>query len=314
VERGRVQVTSAEQGQAERLLEAGDRLTVAPPANAADSLAPSLLDGSAEPGDEAALRFQDEPARDEAVHDETAQDEAREQREAVQGETAEPARSRRLPKAADAEPTRRAREEARVPAANERTTSLRGGPTAPAKLAPPLSEGGEPKPTSDQWKRLAQAGRYADAVVEARGLGVDSLLQSASASDLLLLADAARLSSAAALAEQALLAIRKRFPKHPNAEVASFALGRLAFEVRRDDRAAVRWFEAYLQSSPSGAMHGCDWVNGSGLAGPRKTTCAITREVVMLMSLSLYWAIDARNAVLDLLPGLAGLAVAVAGA
>jgi hypothetical protein len=104
------------------------------------------------------------------------------------------------------------------------------------------------------WKQLADAGRYGEAVSAARDLGISPLLGSTGATDLMLLADAARLGKAPELAQQVLLTIRERFPSHPNANVAAFQLGRLAFEVRHDDRAAVRWFQAYLDASPGGSM------------------------------------------------------------
>jgi hypothetical protein len=115
-----------------------------------------------------------------------------------------------------------------------------------------------PSPRTDAapstWKQLAEAGRYAEAVSAARGVGLSTLLSSTGATDLMLLADAARLGKAPELAQQVLLTIRERHPNHPNATVAAFALGRLAFEVKRDDGSAVRWFQTYLAASPNGSM------------------------------------------------------------
>lgn len=109
-------------------------------------------------------------------------------------------------------------------------------------------------PSSGEWKRLAKDGPYPEAVAAARREGISGLLGSSSASDLLLLADAARLGGDVGLAKRALLELRKRFPSHSNAAVAAFSLGRLEAEQRGDQRAAIKWFRKYLASGASGAL------------------------------------------------------------
>ncbi len=116
-----------------------------------------------------------------------------------------------------------------------------------------------PEPTSlrsatAEWKTLAKSGQYAKALAAARAAGFDAIVAQASASDLLLLADTARLGRSPTLARQTLLSLRKRFPGHANATVAAFSLGRLASEVQHDDALAVKWFRAYLSGAPSGTL------------------------------------------------------------
>jgi hypothetical protein len=152
-----------------------------------------------------------------------------------------------------------------------RGTSSRGGsndsdqlpdepPTSLKQQPPPegASDGEADDPSSTvaagAWRQLAKSGRYGEAVSAARAEGMGALLDSSSASDLLLLADAARLGGDASVAKQALLRIRSRFPGHPNASVAAFSLGRLASEVQGDQREAIKWFRKYLASGATGAL------------------------------------------------------------
>ncbi len=120
-------------------------------------------------------------------------------------------------------------------------------PVAPAGSLP-VQSGGE------DWRELAKAGRYDEALTSARQGDVDALIQTASPSDLLLLADSARLSGATKLASRCLLAIRERFPSHANASMAAFSLGRLAAEGQGNPRAAIKWFKTYLRNAPSGSL------------------------------------------------------------
>ncbi|MBI5491013.1 MAG: FecR domain-containing protein [Deltaproteobacteria bacterium] len=127
-------------------------------------------------------------------------------------------------------------------------------PTATAPAEPPVSPGVRtppvrPAPHSTPgpgWRDLARAGRYHDAVAAAEGTGFERVLASASAAELLELGDAGRLGGRADRAEQAYLEIRDRFAGTSEAAVAAFDLGRLAFDVRRDYDAAVRWLRICL--------------------------------------------------------------------
>jgi transmembrane sensor len=79
-------------------------------------------------------------------------------------------------------------------------------------------------------------------------------LARASATELLLLADAARMAGAPERARAALRALRARFPGTTQAATARFALGRLAFDVDRDVGQAASHFQAYLDEAPDGPL------------------------------------------------------------
>jgi hypothetical protein len=104
------------------------------------------------------------------------------------------------------------------------------------------------------WRKFAENGQYAEAVKEAEQVGFTSLEQTATASELLLLADAARLGGAPQRARGVLTALRSRYPGHTNAAVAAFTLGRMAQEQEHDDRRAISWYRTYLKEEPSGRM------------------------------------------------------------
>jgi transmembrane sensor len=140
-------------------------------------------------------------------------------------------------------------------------------PPEPEALTPPSSPGESraaadasatpetPPPTppslGPDWRGLARQSRYADALEAAKRVGFDALCQATDADSLALLADTARFAGDAARAEQALLALRQRFPgKH--AAHAAFLLGRQAFDGRPAD--AARWFATYLAEAPSGTF------------------------------------------------------------
>lgn len=105
-----------------------------------------------------------------------------------------------------------------------------------------------------RWRQLAENGQYAAAVKEAEKVGFSSLEQSVSASDLLLLADVARLGGAPQRARGVLTALRSRYPGHTNAATAAFTLGRMAQELDHDDRRAMQWYRTYLKEEPQGRM------------------------------------------------------------
>ncbi len=115
-----------------------------------------------------------------------------------------------------------------------------------------LPSPGQPKTTS--WKHYAKQGEFDKALEAADAAGFQSLTQTVNASDLLLLADSARLGGSVAKARTALTTLRSRFPNHPNALVAAFTLGRLAYEVEGNNAQAVRWFRVYLRGAPSGSL------------------------------------------------------------
>jgi len=137
-------------------------------------------------------------------------------------------------------------------------SALVAAPAIPDVLPGPEPRSAQPKssaaPTgAGVWKGLAEKGEYRQAYAAAEGEGIERLAAGSAASDLLLLADAARLSGAPDAARQVLLVLRSRFPAHPNASVAGFVLGRLAYE-QNNDREAVRWLRGYLAGGASGPL------------------------------------------------------------
>jgi TolA-binding protein len=105
----------------------------------------------------------------------------------------------------------------------------------------------EPRePETESWRRLAESGHYQDAMDAAEAQGLDAVLAGATASDLLLLGDAARLSKKLDLADRSYLAVRARHPGSSESVSAAFALGRLAFDHQHLYVKAAQWMEVYL--------------------------------------------------------------------
>jgi len=92
-------------------------------------------------------------------------------------------------------------------------------------------------------------GRYRDAFTAAEAAGLEEELDHASASDLLLLADAARFSASPGHAREALLAARQRFGTRGQ---SAFLLGKIAADQQGSAADAVAWFETYLREEPAG--------------------------------------------------------------
>jgi TolA-binding protein len=107
-----------------------------------------------------------------------------------------------------------------------------------------------------QWRELAHAGHFAEAWVAAEERGLTRESQSASATDLLLLADCARVAGNHAWERQMLQALRERFPGTPHAAIAAYGIGRVAADARVDYVEADRWFSAALAEQPSGPLAG----------------------------------------------------------
>jgi TolA-binding protein len=100
-----------------------------------------------------------------------------------------------------------------------------------------------------EWRQLAAAGRFQEAMQRAATDGFSGLCNSAPAADLLTLSEVARFARQSARAKEALLALRRRFHERPEASIAAFVLGRLAFDEDRDYPAAALWFKRYLDTS-----------------------------------------------------------------
>jgi TolA-binding protein len=106
-----------------------------------------------------------------------------------------------------------------------------------AAASPALSE--------DEWLRSYRQGNYAASLAQARGIGVNKLIDELPPKSLADLADAARLGGDPALAVRALVALQKRFPSSAEAREGKFLLGRV-HALRGDTNAAIASFESYL--------------------------------------------------------------------
>ena len=104
------------------------------------------------------------------------------------------------------------------------------------------------------WSELARKGLHKEALVAAESTGFAQTIETAGASDLTLLANAARFSGNTGRSTQALLALRKRFEGSDPSATAAFLLGKLAFDGYGNTAEAMRWFEAYLSERPSGSL------------------------------------------------------------
>ena len=124
----------------------------------------------------------------------------------------------------------------------------------PAPATPSSSKTDDETVPIARWKQLADAGEFGAAMAAAREVGLEQLIASAPAWDLLVLGDAARLSGNVSEAQRVLTGIRRRFPGSRTAQLAAFRLGRLAVEAQGNDAEAARWFETFLRESPQGDL------------------------------------------------------------
>ncbi|MGC4122034.1 MAG: hypothetical protein QM765_47130 [Myxococcales bacterium] len=124
------------------------------------------------------------------------------------------------------------------------------GPVLVAKKANPAVHPNQ----ASSWLRLTRDARYSEAWAAAIGEGLDSICASASAEELIELADTARYAANYTGARRVFLATRQRFPGTPQAAAAAFNLGRLAFDALDDAAEASRWFQTAFQEQPRGPL------------------------------------------------------------
>jgi ferric-dicitrate binding protein FerR (iron transport regulator)/TolA-binding protein len=123
-------------------------------------------------------------------------------------------------------------------------------PIPPTKTA----QGVAPVPaTETNWEKRVRAGDFTGVLQDAEARGVDATLETGSRSDLTALADAARYTGNASVAERALAAVEKRFPGSADSRAAPFLLGRLA-EARGAKSEAIALYDRYLTESPHGSF------------------------------------------------------------
>ncbi|MBW2732054.1 MAG: hypothetical protein JRH20_06640 [Deltaproteobacteria bacterium] len=152
-------------------------------------------------------------------------------------------KTRRLPRSAGKAPLSLS-----APATTTTSSTLEPVAKAPALKPPPTK-----RPKAGPWD-LARAGRYKEAMARAAKEGWAKVIASASAKQLLTLADAARLAGNQSRSRKLFLALRSRFHGSPEAAAAAFALGRLAFDYQRQPLVAARYFQRYLAEEPRGPL------------------------------------------------------------
>lgn len=130
------------------------------------------------------------------------------------------------------------------------------GPAARAPSdAPEVSSAEVPgKDAAGGWRELAKQGDLRQAFAAADAHGFQSVCDSATAAELLLLGDAARVSGRADRATEALFTLRRRFPRDPRRAAAAFALGKVAFDQRHAYAQAAEWFSTCVREQPNGPL------------------------------------------------------------
>jgi outer membrane protein assembly factor BamD (BamD/ComL family) len=131
------------------------------------------------------------------------------------------------------------------------------GPASEAPLAPTRDLAPTVKAMhTERWRELLATGRLLEGLRAAERANFDEVCRSATAKELLALADAGRFFGASKRAVAALVAMRARFPGTTAAGTAAFTLGRIVFEKDNDYLQAAIWFETYLREQPSGPLMG----------------------------------------------------------
>ena len=105
----------------------------------------------------------------------------------------------------------------------------------------------------EQWPDLVSAGEFEAVVSEARTIGERRAVRRTGRAALVALSEAARFSGERAFAQDALEALRDRFPGTSDAAMAAFVLGRLA-EGDGSLRVAADWYARYRDEAPLGAL------------------------------------------------------------
>lgn len=106
-------------------------------------------------------------------------------------------------------------------------------------------------PEGADWNALLNAGQFSAIMRDADARG-ERLLDTASASDLKVLALAARYTGRRALSLRAWQSLRSRYAADAQNQGAAFFLGR-GYEEQGDSGEALRWLARYLAESPNGA-------------------------------------------------------------
>lgn len=120
----------------------------------------------------------------------------------------------------------------------------------PSAATAKQSDAAPAKPVQKGWRALARESKFEEAVKAADALGFESVCGSASAADLLMLGDAARLAGRSDRARTAYAAVRENHAGSSESARAAFALGVMAFP----SSSALPLLEEYLGQSPNGPL------------------------------------------------------------
>ena len=110
------------------------------------------------------------------------------------------------------------------------------------------------EPEATTWRELIRAGQYAAAVSQAEEAGFESVTGGCTASELLSLGDAARLSRKWERADQCYKKVREGFEDTRHATTAAYSLGRMAFDQQYLYAKSIHWLEVYLSESNGGGL------------------------------------------------------------
>jgi TolA-binding protein len=134
---------------------------------------------------------------------------------------------------------------------NPTVASEPGHGSEPSNARQPSETGKAAESRSTDWPSLVRRGDFAAVVDAATMRGIEITLRVASAADVRALADAARYTGHAELAERSLSALRNRFPGTRQSAAAAFLLGR-TLESSGGMHEADRFYSVYLSESPDG--------------------------------------------------------------
>ena len=145
-------------------------------------------------------------------------------------------------------------------AADVKPSSLAAQAAEPSAVSKELASAQKPsalvaRATDADWGALLNAGQFSAIMHDADARGGERLLESVSASNLKVLALAARYTGRRTLSLRAWQALRTRYPADAAKQGAAFFLGR-SYEEQGETSEAMRWLARYLAESPAGAYAG----------------------------------------------------------
>ena len=152
------------------------------------------------------------------------------------------------------EPAREAALNSPLPKPASSVSAVAALPLASKDPSPKPNAGLARTPEAD-WSALLNTGQFAAIMRDADARGGERLLDSAPASDLKVLALAARYTGRRALSLRAWQTLRTRYAADALNQGAAFFLGR-GYEEQGDSAEALRWLARYLAESPGGAYAG----------------------------------------------------------